>query len=777
MRVGEYEIVRKIGEGAYGKVYLARRGTQGFRAWYALKRLRAEHKGDAAFEEYLLREAHLGALVQHPGLVRIHEVIRLPGEFVLVMDWVDGVSLREVVHSVRSRGEQIPAEVAIEIAASVLDALHHIHTLVDPEGEHRGFVHRDVKPGNILIGRDGNVRVMDFGVARGQHHEGATMAGELRGTLAYMAPEQARGDAATGASDQFAVGLLLLELRIGQSAWGDGRGGQILQKVVQGDVREGLARLPADDPSRDVLMRMLRADVAERFPTAAEAGRALRAVRARIPTPPMLPDWAPDVVGAVRAGRAPDESPSWTKSGSSSGRSSGSEAGEGGDWSGSWTSEGLESLARPNVQEEIGPSTSGSWGRGDRPPRGAAAGVDASVHGDEAGSGKTLPFGAMAEVLASLSVPSPLPSSPPRPTPPLEPGSSEATLLLTRRPADLSVPDSTSRPSPEARLPAPPLDPSPDPGSATLSGPVLPAPPGSLSNVEAPPRVGPQGNPASVPTPPPSQRVALDPLVTRVLASPALSLLFGVLTLCVVAGVVQLGTRLLEPRPPPPPELADPFEVHPPPSTPPLVNDPGPLATVAEPTVLESTPAEAAPTLSPAELSALPAELDSAPPRPSMPVRPAVAAMDPPPPRWAEVAAPAPTPAPRVADPRPLPGQVIGNPEPTPAPAVVAPVEARSTEPRLRLLSTRDQPLGVPLELRVRAEAFRATRIDAWYEWRSEGSASRRKRELSSASDGSFVLSIPASELGTDRLQVWFVAQPGELALGSARDPIEVRVR
>ena len=112
------------------------------------------------------------------------------------------------------------------------------------------------------------------------------------------------------------------------------------------------------------------------------------------------------------------------------------------------------------------------------------------------------------------------------------------------------------------------------------------------------------------------------------------------------------------------------------------------------------------------------------------------------------------------------------TPEPTPAPPSVA-----SSVPSLKFLSARQQPLGVPLSLRVRPDGFLANDVSVYYQWRGEGSSGRRKRSLRSEGDGSFALDIPASELRADRLQVWFVAEPGGVATGSASSPIEVKVR
>ncbi len=260
MKVGPYDVLRKLGEGAYGKVYLARKGDpSGFVTYYALKRIARTRERGPEFEAYLRREAKVGGLVNHPSLVRVHEVITLRGEWVLVQDFVDGVTLGSVLTN--RRGVGIPREAALELNASLLESLHYLHTLRDPEGRDYGFVHRDVKPGNVMLTAGHGIRVMDFGVTRGDEAGAGTLAGELRGTIAYMAPEQATGGEVGPASDQFAAGLMLLEMLTGGSAWGDIRGAAVLGKVVMGDVSHGLSALPEeDDELQGIVLRMLARD-------------------------------------------------------------------------------------------------------------------------------------------------------------------------------------------------------------------------------------------------------------------------------------------------------------------------------------------------------------------------------------------------------------------------------------------------------------------------------------------------------------------------------------
>lgn len=824
MRVGGYEIVRKIGEGAYGRVYLARKeGPGGFRAWYALKRLRPEHRDDASFRQYLHREAQLGGLVQHPALVRIHEVLHEGVEVVLVMDWVDGQSLRDVAARLRARGESVPTDVALEAGASILEALEHIHTLEDPEGGNQAFVHRDVKPGNVMLTRDGGLKLMDFGVARGDGHTSSTLQGELRGTLAYMAPEQAGGLAAGPASDQFAAGLILLELLTGGSAWGDPRAPGLLAKVVAGDVREGLDRIEAEAPYAPVLHRLLARDPVLRYESAAAAARELRAIRARSATPPALPDWARAQVREGRNQRSVDDAPSWTRG---EDRSSGSgPAASPAPSSGLASSGGSGGSAGrrggPGAPGLDGAATSGSWS-GSWTMDAAPAVLRTSLDGPAAPPGPppdgTMPFG-MRGALArdTFDAPGPTPTRTPAPPEGKEPfrtpspDDHERTMPVGSTAASFAPPPA---PVPSG-TPLPPVP-------SSVPGPLPASPTGTLTNTQAPPFPGPPtGPPTPVPAhhpPPPSQppgpqvseapaapswappsapgapiddgrrrRPAPGPSTAgTILGSPLLTLVAGLGTVALLALVLallwreerpsptidadldaDLAERASRPRAPqPPPRSPTPAPVAPPPPPPPDL-----------PLVVAPPPPDAAP----------PAALRESPPSPPLTERVA-AAPHLPPVRLSTVqpigthqggsAAP-PEPPPRPppkATANPRPGEVIGaRTEPTPEPT---PTEAAPPAPvALKLVSGREHPLGAPLSIRVRPQSFLPGQVSGWYQWRDEGTSGRRKRALMAQSDGSFLLEIPASELRADRLQIWFVADPQGVQLGSSADPLEVRVR
>lgn len=802
MRVGDYEIVRKIGEGAYGRVYLARKeGLGGFRSWYALKRLRPEHRDDPVFRSYLMREAMLGGLVQHPALVRIHEVVTAGDEVVLVMDWVDGVSLRDVLNRLRSEGRGLPLDVTLELAAALLEALDHVHTLVDPEGSERAFVHRDVKPGNVMLTRDGSVKLMDFGVARGDGHHQSTLQGELRGTLAYMAPEQAAGAEAGPAADQFALGLLLLECLIGTSPWGDPRTPGLLARVVAGDVREGLARVDANLPILSVLERMLQREPEHRFPDCAEAARALRTLRAAAATPPALADWAKEQVRSRK--RSADDAPSWTKdkgggstgvverSGGSTGSAgisgsggvgtSGGSFGSGGDgrWSGSW---------------------SGTWTQDAAPAVLRAKGqglLDTPVDG-------TMPFGQRGALAREVSRDESALAAAPRPSDPEAPaGDHERTILLGRGatqdapgPLPSTVPPG---PVPAARSPAPPA--SAQMGAQPLEAPTPTEAQAPTASVEAPlptwaPPTTSEGRAANRRTesaPPAEARARPAPgTAGTLLGSPLLTLIGGLTVVAAFAVALALATREPVVEGEAVAELdADLAER----ASRPRAPTPAPLAVVPTAVATAPTPPtiEAPPLPSPSVEAPPPLKVmdQSSPPLWATALGPSRDPM--PPPSFVRPSATdaAPTradnptarndqsPAPPKAQPPagPKPGDVLNprNTEPTPEPAT--PEAPKDLPPSLKFVSGREHPLGAPLGVRVRPQSFLPSAVSGWYQWRDEGGSGRRKRSLSAQSDGSFLLDIPASELRADRLQLWFVAEPQGVTLGSAADPIEVRVR
>ncbi|OGW36199.1 MAG: hypothetical protein A2010_13825 [Nitrospirae bacterium GWD2_57_9] len=215
----EYEIVEELGSGGMATVYKAIQRS--LDRPVAIKELRKTFHGDSTVEQRFEREAKLGASFQHENIVHIYDFCRAP-EYCIVMEYVDGVTLSQVI----DRSGSLPADVGVMIALRVANALEYAHT--------RGLIHRDIKPGNIMIKRNGEVKLMDFGIARTKGLEALTQPGTLVGTPSYMSPEQAMGEALDIRSDIFSFGIVLYEMFTGAKPFQEEETRSITAKILQG---------------------------------------------------------------------------------------------------------------------------------------------------------------------------------------------------------------------------------------------------------------------------------------------------------------------------------------------------------------------------------------------------------------------------------------------------------------------------------------------------------------------------------------------------------------
>ena len=168
-------------------------GVGGFQRFVAIKRLHPHLASEQEFVEMFLDEARLAASIHHPNVVPILEVGTSDRGYYLVMEYIEGDTLARLLARAATSRERIPVPIVIRIVLDTLAGLHAAHELKDDNGQLLELVHRDVSPQNILVGVDGIARITDFGVARAATRLSSTRAGQLKGKLAYMAPEQARG--------------------------------------------------------------------------------------------------------------------------------------------------------------------------------------------------------------------------------------------------------------------------------------------------------------------------------------------------------------------------------------------------------------------------------------------------------------------------------------------------------------------------------------------------------------------------------------------------------
>jgi serine/threonine-protein kinase len=208
-----YELIAELASGGMAKVYLARLGgLAGFQRLFAIKHLHPYLHSDNQFVQMFLDEARLAAGIHHPNVVPILEVGATDAGYYLVMEYVEGDTLASLLARASSVSHPaVPFGISIRIMLDTLEGLEAAHGLTDDYGKRLGLVHRDVSPQNILVGLDGTARITDFGVARAASRLHATKVGQLKGKLAYMAPEQARGGQVDARTDVFAAGIVLWE--------------------------------------------------------------------------------------------------------------------------------------------------------------------------------------------------------------------------------------------------------------------------------------------------------------------------------------------------------------------------------------------------------------------------------------------------------------------------------------------------------------------------------------------------------------------------------------
>ncbi|MEO7035576.1 MAG: serine/threonine-protein kinase [Polyangiaceae bacterium] len=212
-RVDRYELVGEIASGGMATVYLARlTGVGGFQRFVAMKRLHPHLANEKEFVEMFLDEARIAARIHHPNVVPILEVGASAVGYYLVMEYIEGDTLARLLARAATRGKRLPVPIALRIALDMLSGLHAAHELRDDAGEAVNLVHRDVSPQNVLVGVDGIARITDFGVARAASRLTATRVGQLKGKIAYMAPEQAAGEESLDRrADVFAAGIVVWE--------------------------------------------------------------------------------------------------------------------------------------------------------------------------------------------------------------------------------------------------------------------------------------------------------------------------------------------------------------------------------------------------------------------------------------------------------------------------------------------------------------------------------------------------------------------------------------
>jgi serine/threonine protein kinase len=255
-----------------------KRGPAGFEQRVCLKRVLPARAEDERFLEQFWDEARLLAHLHYPGIVQVHDFGESDGAYYMALELVDGTDLERLTSGLRKSAKLFPDTLALYVTGEILSALHYAHSLI-VDGEELGIVHRDISPSNILISKNGDVKLTDFGIAKFRSRRHKTETGYVKGKIAYMSPEQVRGDELDARSDIFSVGVLLHEIVTGVHPFDAATDITLLSNILTGNRPALRSLLPHAGSALVVLIdALLETDRDRRPASAVDALRLIPAV-------------------------------------------------------------------------------------------------------------------------------------------------------------------------------------------------------------------------------------------------------------------------------------------------------------------------------------------------------------------------------------------------------------------------------------------------------------------------------------------------------------------
>ncbi|HEY3815816.1 MAG TPA: serine/threonine-protein kinase [Polyangiaceae bacterium] len=276
--IGRYALHGEIASGGMAVVHFGRLlGPVGFTRPVAIKRLHPQLAREPNVRAMFIDEARLASRIRHPNVVPTLDVVTDGGDLLLVMEYVHGESLQQLLRAVRKRGERVPLRITLAVMTAVLHGLHAAHEATTETGQPLNVVHRDVSPQNIMVGVDGVARVLDFGIARATVRLENTREGIVKGKLAYMAPEQLGGVVVDRRADVYAATVVLWEMLTGKRLFVREDGGTVLiEKLLRGTIEAPGVYAPGTPRLLDAIaLHGLARTADQRFATAREMALAL----------------------------------------------------------------------------------------------------------------------------------------------------------------------------------------------------------------------------------------------------------------------------------------------------------------------------------------------------------------------------------------------------------------------------------------------------------------------------------------------------------------------
>lgn len=275
---GDYEILQRLRVGGMATLYLARRhGAAGFSRLVALKMVHPHLAEQDSFIDMFVDEARICAQISHPNVVHVEEFGVLDGVHYLVMEYIDGCSVSELLQVFHRKRRMLDPELVARLIMQVASGLHAAHGTCGPDGQPLDLIHRDISPSNILVSVDGNPKLIDFGIAKARNRVSETQAGfTLKGKCRYVAPEQALHAAVDRRCDIFSLGIVFWELLSGRQLFPDDSHTGLINRLHQTDVPAPSTVNPSVPAVFDpVVLAMLQHDPADRPQTAAEVQRRI----------------------------------------------------------------------------------------------------------------------------------------------------------------------------------------------------------------------------------------------------------------------------------------------------------------------------------------------------------------------------------------------------------------------------------------------------------------------------------------------------------------------
>jgi serine/threonine-protein kinase len=269
-----FKIIRKLDAGGMAEVYHAEQESiEGFRKTVAVKKVLPHLVENQKFLRMFLDEARLCLRLNQANIVQVFDVGQAGGSYYIIMEYVDGVSLRHVLDFMRTRGTVMPLEQAVFMMVETCKGLFYAHNLADSDGRPLNIVHRDVSPPNILLSKQGEVKLVDFGLARAADQLEHTDAGIVKGKFSYLSPEAVAGAVVDARADIFAAGILLFESLTGRRLFAGRTDHETIQQVRQAEI-PSLSRINPAVPRdlEQIVLRALARELSDRYQTAQELG-------------------------------------------------------------------------------------------------------------------------------------------------------------------------------------------------------------------------------------------------------------------------------------------------------------------------------------------------------------------------------------------------------------------------------------------------------------------------------------------------------------------------